>query len=350
MTAWFRALEFREPWFLLILFAAIPIYFIAQRASGRVVFSSIATLPVAAQSLRARLAWLPSALFATCVALLVIALAGPRIEDRTRVVHGEGIAIMMVVDVSPSMCGLDLDSRQQQTRLDVVKRIFRAFVMGDHESELPGRSSDKVGLVSFAKYADARVPLTLDHQELAQAVEDLQLVRPDSRESGTAIGEALALAVARLGTSDVKSRVVILLTDGMNTERGEGVETPETASQLAEEKGVKVYTIGAGTEGLVLCRLLNPRTKQMETSRQPFPIDEDTLKTIAERTGGQYFRATNANGLVDIYKTIDRLETTRLKDQLRSFHRYYSVFLLLGLLVGCLGWLLRGTVFRRLPC
>lgn len=345
MIAWFGNIEFREPWFLAICLAAIPVWWLSRRAPGRIVFSSLAVLPSHARSWRMRVSWLVDALFAVAVVALSIALAGPRAPDSDTKVRGEGIAVMMVIDISGSMRALDLSKGdEEQTRLDAVKQVFETFVHGG--GDMRGRPNDAIGVVAFARYADTACPLTLDHSNLTTVARGLAIVTERS-EDGTAMGDALGLAVERLRQSPAQSRVAILLTDGMNNA---GEEDPLAAAELARTQGVKVYTIGAGTDGLAPVRVRDPFTGQMVLRPTRVEIDEKTLREIAERTTGTYFRATDADALASVYEQIDLLERTELTEKRRRrYHEYFPLMLALGLAAASLGWLLRGTVFRRLP-
>ena len=339
------ALEFREPILLVLALLAVPVYLLGRRAPGRVVFSSFALLPRRGGSLRSRLAWVPDAAVALALVALVVAAAGPRVGERFSRVHREGIAIMMVVDVSGSMRALDLSTEdRERTRLEAVQDVFEAFVLGG--GDLPGRRNDAIGLVRFAGYADTAAPLTLDHENLAAAARNLTIVG-DRAEDGTAIGDALGLAVERLRGSAASSRIVLLLTDGVHNA---GVETPGTAAELARSMGIKVYTIGAGTTGLAPVRVEDPRTGRTALRAVSVEVDETVLADIAERTGGQFFRAGDAEALADVYGEIDRLERTRISEErFRQYEELFAVPLALGLVLAALGWLTRVAVFARLP-
>jgi len=340
-------LEFRQPWLLWAAAVAVPVWLLAARSGGRLVFSSLRILPSAGHSWRTRLAWLPDVMLALAAVWLSVALAGPRVANKTTRVHREGIAIMMVVDISGSMAALDLSAEdEERTRLDAVKRVFEEFVLGS--DDLAGRPDDAIGVVSFAGFADTRCPLTLDHGSLATIARDLELVT-ERGEDGTAIGDGLGLAVLRLrdAKDEVKSKVVILLTDGVNNA---GEQTPLAAAELAKKEGIKVYTIGAGTNGVAPVRVSNPFTGGTMLRAQRVVIDEDTLREIADRTGGQYFRATDAGGLREVYRAIDRLERTRITEQrFREYREYFRLAVAIALALGALAWLLRGHVLRRLP-
>ena len=339
-------MEFREPWFLLLGALAVPVFLLARRSPGRVVFSSLSLLPARASSWRTRLARLPDAGLALAVLGMSVALAGPRAARGESHIRREGIAIMMAMDVSGSMRALDLsDEDEEQTRLDVVKEVFRGFVAGD--GALSGRPDDAIGLVSFAGFADTRCPLTLNHASLLEIAGQMEIVT-DRNEDGTAIGDGLGLALERLRESKAKSRVAILLTDGVNNA---GVEAPLQAAELAKSLGIKVYTIGAGKDGVAPVRVRDPLSGQMVLRAMPVEIDEETLRTIAERTGGRYFRARDAAGMREVYAQIDRLERTQISERrLREYDEYYRHVMAAALLAAVLAWLARATLFRRLPC
>jgi Ca-activated chloride channel family protein len=345
MVSLLHAVEFRDAWLLSTAMAAIPVYALARRAGGRLTFSSLAVLPAARHSVRAALAWLPPALLALATALLAVALAGPRTAKTGGEIAREGIAIMMVVDTSGSMAALDLSTKdRERTRLDAVKDVFAEFVRGGEG--MPGRPNDAIGLVSFAAFADTRCPLTLDHDSLLFIADKLEIVTQRG-EDGTAIGDGLGLAVERLRESPAKSRVAILLTDGV---QNAGEESPQAAAELAKTVGVKAYTVGAGTNGMAPIRVPDPFTGEMVLRPVPVEIDEDMLKEVAERTGGVYFRATDGNGLRRVYQEIDRLERTRLIEQrYQEYTEYYPWVTSAAAVVAALAWLLGATWLRRLP-
>ncbi len=335
--------ELARPGVLFALLLAAPALWWSSRGAGRVLFSSLRALPAGGRTWRTQLAWLPDALMALAVASLVIALAGPRAGDRNARIRREGIAVMMAVDISGSMCALDLSQRRRElTRLDAVKQVFEQFVLGG--GGLDGRADDAIGLVAFAKYAETRSPLTLDHGNLAAAARQLDFAPEE--EDGTALGAGLQLAIERLREFDARSKVAILLTDGKSNVHE---ISEDSAIDDAVKAGIKVYTIGAGTKGLAPirreCRDSQSPLVQIEVS-----IDEATLRKIADRTGGQYFRATDQASLRQIYAQIDRLERTAFEEErFTEYHQYYGWFvaIAMGLVVAAL--LLRGSVLRRLP-
>ena len=338
------AIEFREPRALWLMLLAVPIIWAFRASPGMVIFSSLALVPDVS-SWRLATRWFPDVLLAIGLVGFVIALAGPRVGERSIEINRDGIAIMMVVDVSGSMQALDLSTPDnEQTRLDAVKEVFAEFVLGS--DNLPGRPNDAIGLVQFAGFADTSAPLTLDHDNLAGIAADLE-INVDRRESGTAIGDAIGLAVERLRESEAESKIIVLLTDGVNNA---GIESPDAAAELARSQSIKVYTIGAGTNGMAPVRLNDPRSGRSVLRRVPVEIDEETLKVIAERTGGRYFRATDREELTDVYAEIDRLERVRLNEErTRQFDEFFALPLLIAISAAILGWILRATVYRRVP-
>ena len=329
-----------EPWYLLAALLAVPAWLLARHAAGRVVYSSLGVLPARGASWRTRLAWLPDALAALAIVALAIALAGPRRGEEDARIRREGIAIVMAVDTSSSMAALDLSvGGRERDRLAAVEEVFEDFVKG--------RPDDAIGLVSFARYADTRSPLTLDHGNLIAAARAVELTPARTRDDGTAIGDGLALAVERLAGARARSKVAILLTDG---EDNASQVSPDEAAVLAREEGIKVYAIGAGTTGVAPVRVTDPNSGASRLVQVPVSIDEDLLRAIAESTGGRYFRADDGEALASIYDEIDRLEKTELEEvRFAEYREYFDRFVALGLLLALAGLFLRATVLRRIP-
>jgi Ca-activated chloride channel homolog len=335
--------EIAQPWFLAAGLAALPALWWSMRSSGRVVFSSLRALPAGGHTWRTRLAWLPDVLVTLAVVAFAIALAGPRRGDKSARVHREGIAVVMAVDISGSMRALDLSQKNRElTRLDAIKQVFEQFVLGG--SGLDGRADDAIGLVAFAKYAETRSPLTLDHGNLAAAAHQLDFAAEE--EDGTALGAGLQLAIERLHEFDARSKIAILLTDGV----GNVHEISEDAAiDDAVKAGIKVYTIGAGTNGAAPIRV-DLGDGQTQLRHMQVEIDEATLRKIADRTGGQYFRATDNASLRQIYSQIDRLERTSFEEErFTEYHQYYVWFVAIAMGLTAAALLLRGSVLRRLP-
>jgi Ca-activated chloride channel family protein len=276
-------------------------------------------------------------LYGIGLALLVLAIARPQKGLQESRVRTEAVDIVLLVDVSTSMRAEDLGSgvNRNMNRLDAAKEVIRTFV--------EERPEDRIGMVAFAALPYTVSPLTLDHGWLIKRMEDL---RTGMLEDGTAIGDALASAINRLRDSEAKSKLVILLTDGVNNM---GSLSPDNAAQAAKALDIKVYTVGAGAPGLVRFPVQDPfgGTRYV---RQRSEIDEATLKTIADTTGGLYFRATNLRELEKIYQQIDEMEKTEI--EVEKFTRYEERFmpvLMAALLLLGLERVLALTRLGRLP-
>lgn len=338
--------EFRDPWFFVLLVLAPIVYWLASRATSLLCYSSRSIVEGMPRSLRQRLVNLPAWLLALGTAALVVSLARPRTPQVSTKVSSEGIAIMMLVDLSSSMNARDLVEEDRSVdRLDVVKDVFEAFVLGGSRTAGKGRPDDLVGLITFAGYADSICPLTLDHGNLTGIVDDLQIVSEQS-EDGTAIGDGLGLAVERLRRSKARSRVAILLTDGVNNA---GVIQPIKAAELAADNDIKVYCIGAGTNGMAPIPATDMFGRTVLVSQQ-VRIDEKTLKQIADETGGEYFRAENKEALARIYAEIDELERTEVSEiRYLQYTEHFGYFVASGMGLIGLASLLAGSIFRKLP-
>lgn len=339
-------LELSDPLFLLAALLAPLVFLRAHRLPATVLYSSLSLVDTQHRSLRSRLVWLPAALLALATVLLAIALAGPRTGDAVSEVQHEGIAIAMVVDRSSSMEARDFVRGDTSTsRLDVVKTIFRDFVRGGGAFG-EGRPDDLIGLVTFARHADGLCPLTLDHGNLLAILEDVETPVADPSEDGTAIGEGLGLAVERLRRQEAASKIVILLTDGVNNA---GDIEPLQAADLASEYGIKVYTVGAGYTGYAPypVQLPNGRTT---LQRVAVEIDETVLQQIAQRSGGRYFHATNEEGLREVIEEIGRLERSEVSEiRYLEYEYHFAPFVALALGCVALSGLLAATWLRRLP-
>lgn len=319
---------FESPWALALLPLMVS-WWLLRRERGGFRFSRGAIAGRAGRQVNRWLARLPDVLRMLAGLLLIVALARPRTGVTTEEVEAEGIAIALVVDISSSMLALDM---QPLDRLEVAKRTVLEFVKN--------REHDRIALIAFAREALTRVPVTIDYTVLERAIQELDV---DLLEDGTAIGTALATATNRLRRTPGTSRVVILLTDGENN-RGE--VDPITAARAAAAYGIRTYTVGVGSEGVAPVPI-GPGPLGPEYANMRVRLDEDLLRRIAAITGGQYFRATNARALEEIYRQIDELEKTPV-----FVHRYvefsdrYRSFVLLAGLVLVVEWLLR---IRRYP-
>ena len=265
------------------------------------------------------------------LALVITALARPRTVDvSSRTSSNFGIDIAMAIDISASMLARDLDPN----RLEATKAVAADFVKN--------RPADRIGLVVYAGESFTQTPITSDKSIVLSALEDIEY--NNMLENGTAIGMGLATAVNRLKDSEAESKVIILLTDGMNNA---GFIDPKIASELAVEFGIKVYTIGVGSNGTALSPISILPNGNFQYGRVPVEIDEALLKEISEVTGGKYFRATNNQSLEEIYAEIDELEKTEIEEF--RFYNYEEKFRPLILLAGFLlliEVLLRFTIFR----
>jgi len=265
------------------------------------------------------------------LALLITALARPRTVDvSTKTKTTSGIDIVMAIDVSASMLAKDL----RPNRLDALKEVAADFI--------DGRPNDRIGLVEYAGEAYTKTPITSDKSIVKRSLRDINY--NSIIEGGTAIGMGLATSVNRLKDSRAKSKVIILLTDGVNNS---GFIDPKIASELAVEYGIKVYTIGLGTNGMALSPIgFNPNGS-FRYGRMQVEIDESLLKEIASETGGRYFRATNNDKLVEIYKEINKLEKTEVEEtKYYNYDEKYRPLVLLAGLLLLIELILRNTIFR----
>ncbi len=341
--------------FLLLALIPVLVYWQSRGKSRPAVrFSSTADAGQLGGSLRQSLAWLPLALRVLALTALVIALARPQMgTERVRDVS-HGIAIEMVVDRSSSMSAEFNYRGQRVNRLDVALRLFEDFVKGG--GGLGGRPSDLIGLITFARYPDTICPLTLDHDTLVNFLPTVRLVQQQS-EDGTAIGDAVALAAARLRTAEealdeqveasrdyeIKSKIIILLTDGENNA---GKRSVEEAAQLAADWGIKIYAIGIGSTGATTIRT------PLGTYSVPLGrgVDTEALQKLAEVTGGVYRVADDARALEAVYEEIDGLEKSEIEStRFLDYREMFPRFAVAGLVLLLLEVLLGGTLFRRLP-
>ncbi|MBI3447787.1 MAG: VWA domain-containing protein [Acidobacteria bacterium] len=328
--------RFADPW-LLLAAAAIPIVVYlkfrherSRRASLR--FSSLGMLGSSGTTVWSHLRHLPAALRVAALILLALAFARPQAGHTEDEMLTRGIDIMITLDNSTSMAAEDLRPRN---RLAVAKEAVAAFI--------EGRKNDRMGLVVFAGRGYTACPLTLDTEVLLGLLSNVDLA---SRDEGTAIGIGLSLSLNRLRGSDAQSKVVVLLTDGRNN-RGE--IDPSTAAALAKTLGIRVYTIGVGTRGEAPYPVEDPILGKRYVYLRA-DLDDASLTSIAEATGGKYFRATDRDSLVEIFKSIDSLEKSDIK--VRHYARWNELFpWLLWPAVGlvALELTLAGTKLRRLP-
>jgi Ca-activated chloride channel homolog len=330
---WFSDIEFAQPYQFMLL-GLIPILLIwyiggYQRKQSSVMISG--TGPLAGlSSWKTTLRHLPFALRMLALVCLVVALARPQKRNDEQMVSGEGVDIILCVDVSGSMLAQDLTPN----RLEAAKNVAANFV--------DSRPTDRIGLVIFSGESFTLTPVTTDKAVLKTQIFS---VRSGLLEDGTAIGSGLATSVDRLRSSQSKSKVVILLTDGENNG---GMIDPNTAKEIAKSIGVRVYTIGVGTDGYAPIPVQTIGGIVMQ--REKVNIDEKLLKQIADETGGKYFRAKDNEGLSNIYSEIDKLEKSRIEvTALKRYTEKFFPFALAAAVLVFLELVLRMTVFRKFP-
>ena len=330
--------RFVDPlWLLALLLLPLLIwrYWVETRQQGESVrYSDLGFFAGVGNTLWARLRHVVFALKIIGLGLLVVALARPQAGRERRETAAEGIDIMLTLDVSSSMQLNDLD-QGQKSRLQVAKEVVADFIRG--------RLSDRIGMVVFAGESFTQCPLTLDYDVLLGFLQDIRFA--EGEWDGTAIGMALANASNRLRQAEGQSRVIVLLTDGVNNA---GEIDPLTAADAAAAVGIRVYTVGVGSDKTIrrpIQGLFGTRYQTMEAE-----IDEETLQEVSRRTGGRYFRATSEEKLEEIYREIDRLEKTEVKSQTHvDYAERYPYFLWPGLVLLLGQALLAHTRFRQIP-
>jgi Ca-activated chloride channel family protein len=330
----FNNITFAYPWvlyFLLTIPLMIAWYiFRGMKAQTSVKYSSLNIFKDIPSTIREKLRHIPFAVRLIAIGLLIVALARPQSFSSGENVTTEGIDIAMVLDISGSMLAEDL----KPNRLEAAKEVIDDFIKG--------RTSDRIGLVVFSRDAFTQCPLTIDYNVLRNLLVE---IRSGMIEDGTAIGNAIANGINRLKDSDAKSKIIILVTDGVNNS---GEVDPISAAEMAKAFGIRVYTIGVGTRGEAPYPVQTPFGTRYQMV--PAEIDEAVLQKISDITDGQYFRATNTNALREIYKKIDRLEKTKIEitSYKNASERYHS-WLWGGLILLLLELGLSKTVLRKLP-
>lgn len=326
---------FANPTYLYLLLLLIPligwyIYKLSKsQASLQVSSSEVFELPEA-KSWKVYLRHLPFVFRIVAVALLIVVLARPQSTNSWQNSSTEGIDIMLAMDISTSMLAEDL----KPNRLEASKDVASSFING--------RQNDNIGLVVFAAESFTQCPLTIDHTVLLNLFKDVQ---PGVIQDGTAIGLGLANAVSRIKDSQAKSKVIILLTDGVNNT---GEIAPVTAAEIAKTFGIRVYTIGVGTQGEAPYPI--PTAFGVQYQNIPVEIDEPVLKQIAATTGGQYFRATDNASLKEIYSEIDQMEKTKISVQeFSKKQEEYKNWAILIFVLLLLELFLRNTVLKSIP-
>lgn len=329
-----NTIAFANPeYFLLLILIPLLIFWQWRKERRRLLELRVPTTSVFSvlpTTWRQRLRHLPTALRTLTLLLITIALARPQSRSEGETVTTEGIDIVMAMDISGSMLAEDF----RPNRIEAAKAVAQEFISG--------RPNDRIGLVVFAGESFTQCPLTIDHDVLKNLLRE---IKSGIIEDGTAIGMGLATSVSRLKDSDAKSRVIILVTDGVNNR---GFIDPLTAAGIAQEFGIRTYTIGVGTIGMAPYPVQTPFGRQYQNV--PVEIDEQLLQNIADITGGKYFRATDMRKLKAIYEEIDRLEKTRI--EVTQFRRYTEEFYPLAMFAGVflvLEILAAQTVLRKIP-
>ena len=363
-------MQLYSPWalILLLILPAMAYLMLRRKSTAAVRFPSLVDMKSCPLSWRIRSRPVLMITRLLCVALLIVALARPRKGTVLSEISTEGVAIEAVVDHSGSM-QTEMDYYGDKlNRLEVVKKVLSDFIEGNKKG-LKGRSSDLIGLISFARYADTICPLVHSHNVLTEFLKKTQIVKLRS-EDGTAIGDAIALGAARLQKAEeeiqhrkqqlissgekisgddesgfkIKSKVMILLTDGINNA---GQYDPLEAAELAKKWGIKIYTIGIGSSQAFTTIQSFGRTLRVPTPQQ---LDERLLQAIAEKTGGFYGRADDAKTLLSIVKKIDELEKSKVTSvQYTQFAEHFGPWTLAALLVLVTEMLASCTIFRKIP-
>jgi len=330
--------QFLNPaWLWLLL--TIPLMAILRGRAGRAVslrLPSVSDARDVGEIPRSQVGGVLMILIYAGMALIIVALARPQLGRGRVDIETSGIDITLAIDVSSSMEAMDFKiDKRSVNRLEVVKKVVDEFV-----EDRPG---DRMGIVAFAGRPYLVSPLTLDHEWLQKRLGEVKIGRV---EDGTAVGSAIASSVNHLRDSDAKSRIVILLTDGVNNS---GAANPVTAAEAAKALGIKIYTVGAGTRGEAPIPVRDSFGRQRMATMK-VDIDEESLQEIAKVTGGQYFRATDTDSLVKVYDEINKLETTTRKVKKYEDKEELFLFALLpGLLLVLIERLLSETRYRHLP-
>src|SRR5438876_1861710 len=328
------AVSFARPLLLAALLALPFWWWLRARRLGRLRGTRMSDVrPSAGAGERLWVARLPVTLRSACLGAWIVAAAGPRVGAARSETRSEGISIVLCVDLSSSMLAEDF---APANRIDVAKQTAIEFVRE--------RSSDRIGLVAFAAQALTQVPLTTDYAALEQGIRGRRI---RMLVLGTAMGTGIATAANRLRRAPGKSKVIVLLTDGVNNR---GTVDPRTAAQAAESFGIRIYTIGVGTRGQAPMPTEYGADGQLRYEMRPVEIDEQLLTEIASMTGGRYYRATDTQSLRHIFEEINRLEKTEVEQVVyRRFDEAYRVPLALGLVALALEIVVAGTFAVRVP-
>ena len=330
----FSNLTFAYSWVLFFL-AIIPLlttWYVwkGRKKQAAISYSSLKAFEKIPSTFKEKLRHLPFALRMLALGFLIVALARPQNFSAGQSVNAEGIDISMVLDISGSMLAEDF----KPNRLEAAKNVIDDFVKG--------RTTDRIGLVIFSREAFTQCPLTIDYSVLRNLLSD---IKTGMIEDGTAIGNGIANGINRLKDSDAESRVIILLTDGVNNA---GEVDPISAAEIASTFGIRIYTIGVGTRGEAPYPVQTPFGTRYQMV--PVEIDEVILKKIANLTGGEYFRATNNRALEDIYNRIDKMEKTKIEiTSFRNAQELFAPWLAIGFILLLMELIASKTILRKLP-
>jgi len=332
----FSRIHFAQPWFFLLglLLPALTFWYLfkGRNMKPELRISGLAGFRQTRRSAVVRLLHLPFVFRMLSLAFITVALARPQTNLSWQDLSTEGIDIVLTMDLSPSMLARDL----KPNRLEAAKNVAMDFISN--------RPNDRMGLVIFSGEAYTQCPLTIDHTILKNL---LMSVDPDLLPEGTAIGTGLATAVNRLRESKAASKVVILITDGENNA---GNISPLTAAEMAQQYGIRVYTIGVGTRGMALSPVYRYPDGRFAFDYAEVRIDEALMKQISEMTQARYFRATNNEGLKEVYQKIDEMEKTRFDStEFRRKKEEFWPFAALALFFFLLEWFMRNTLMRSIP-
>lgn len=330
----FNNITFAYSWvlyFLLIIPAIVAWYiWFGRKKQAAISYSSLSIFKKIPATFKERLRHLPFIVRMLAVIFLIIALARPQNFSAGQNINAEGIDIAMVLDISGSMLAEDF----KPNRLEAAKNVIDNFIKG--------RTTDRIGLVIFSREAFTQCPLTIDYSVLRNLLSD---IKSGMIEDGTAIGNAIANGVNRLKDSNAKSRVIILLTDGVNNA---GEVDPISAAEIAETFGIRIYTIGVGTRGEAPYPVQTPFGTRYQMV--PVEIDETILKKIADLTGGEYFRATDNRTLENIYNKIDKMEKTKIEiTSYRNAKELFGGWISIGFILLFLELIISNTFLRKLP-
>lgn len=330
----FSGISFAYSWVLyfLLLIPLLIVWYIWQgrKKQAAIKYSSLKIFAKIPATFKERLRHLPFALRMIALIFLIVALARPQNFSAGQNVNAEGIDIAMVLDISGSMMAEDF----KPNRLEAAKDVIDNFIKG--------RTTDRIGLVIFSREAFTQCPLTIDYSVLRNLLAD---IKTGMIEDGTAIGNGIANGVNRLKDSDAKSKVIILLTDGVNNA---GEVDPISAAEIAAKFGIRIYTIGVGTRGEAPYPVQTPFGTRYQM--MPVEIDEALLKKISDLTGGQYFRATNNRALEEIYNKIDKMEKTKIEiTSYKNAKELYAGWLEIGFLFLLFELVASRTILRKLP-